>query len=87
MSTVCPKCHGTGFALTTDSGGIVTSTRCLCDQHNLGDKLLRSSGIPKRYAHCIFEHFDIQNDSHKKAHKLAREWVEAWPAVHNCCSG
>jgi DNA replication protein DnaC len=82
MPTVCPKCHGTGFALTTGADGVVTSARCLCDRAGLGERLLRSSGIPRRYAHCTFDHFDIHNASHKKALALAREWAEAWPAVH-----
>jgi DNA replication protein DnaC len=82
MATVCPKCHGTGFALTTAADGVVTSARCMCDREGLGERLLHSSGIPKRYAHCTFEHFDIQNDDQKKALALSREWVETWPAVH-----
>jgi DNA replication protein DnaC len=82
MNTVCPKCGGTGFTLTTGNDGVVTSARCSCDREGLGERLLHSSGIPKRYAHCTFEHFEIQNNSHSKALALAREWAEAWPAVH-----
>jgi DNA replication protein DnaC len=82
MNTQCPKCRGTGFALTTNADGVVSSTRCGCDQAGLGERLFRSAGIPKRYAHCTFEHFEMQNDSHRNALDLAREWVEAWPAVH-----
>jgi DNA replication protein DnaC len=82
MATVCPKCQGTGFALTTGADGVVTSARCMCDREGLGERLLHSSGIPKRYAHCLFEHFEVHNGSHKKALALSREWVETWPAVH-----
>jgi DNA replication protein DnaC len=82
MSTACPKCHGTGFALTTGEDGVVTSTRCLCGREGLGERLLRSSGIPKRYAHCTFEQFEIHDPSHEKALSVAREWAETWPAIH-----
>ena len=41
MSTVCPKCNGTGFELTTGDDGVVTSARCLCDRAGLSERLLR----------------------------------------------
>lgn len=80
MSADCPICNGTGFELTSDEHGVVTSVRCRCGLQDQGEKLLRSARIPKRYDHCTFEQFEGHHDSHRKALKVARNWVDGWPA-------
>ncbi len=82
MSAECPICHGTGFELSSDEQGVVTSAPCRCGQGERGEKLLRAARIPKRYDHCTFDHFEEHCASHGKALKTAREWIELWPAVH-----
>jgi DNA replication protein DnaC len=80
MSVDCPTCHGTGFELRSDERGVMTSVRCRCGLEHRGEKLLRSARIPKRYDHCTFEQFEGHHESHRKALKVAHNWVDGWPA-------
>jgi len=81
MPVDCPICRGTGFALTTQSTGVISAVRCACDREQLTTRLLSSSRIPKRYDHCSFDSFEIHDPSHDEALRTAREWCELWPAV------
>jgi DNA replication protein DnaC len=81
MPADCPNCQGTGFELRTGEGGVTTSVRCSCQGANQGERLLRATRIPKRYAHCDFAEFFPQHPSQESALRISREWVELWPAV------
>ena len=81
MADACSKCHGTGFAIRTDEAGVTSGSRCECDQGERQERLLRAASIPKRYDHCTFDEFNSFNDSHETALKLARGWVDLWPAT------
>jgi DNA replication protein DnaC len=83
MSVDCPTCHGTGFELISDERGVVTSVPCRCGEGERGERLLRSARIPKRYDHCTFEQYEEHHDSHKKAKKAARDWVDCWPVAED----
>jgi DNA replication protein DnaC len=81
MSADCPECQGTGYLLKTDERGVITARRCSCEESGDAEKLLRTARIPRRYAHCDFDRFYPLNKSHERALRLAREWVDLWPAV------
>ena len=85
MPTDCKICHGTGFELRSGKEGILSSVRCACGRSELGERLLRSARIPRRYDHCTFESFEIHDPTHQKGQQEAvaeaRNWVETWPAV------
>jgi DNA replication protein DnaC len=83
MADTCPKCHGTGFELRTDRSGVISSQACACQLEERGSRLLRASRIPKRYAHCDLDSFEVHDPSHATALRTAREWSELWPAVRN----
>jgi DNA replication protein DnaC len=87
MSADCPICQGTGFELSRDEHGVVTSVPCRCGEDERGEKLLRSARIPRRYDHCTFDQFEEHHESHKKAKKAARRWVDCWPAGDEDQSG
>jgi len=46
-----------------------------------GERLERNARIPRRYAHCSFDGFEIHDPSHDQALRAARDWFESWPAV------
>jgi DNA replication protein DnaC len=81
MADDCPHCHGTGFLLRTDDGGVRTAERCACGRSNVERRLLEAARIPRRYDHCCFEDFEIHDPSHEAARDAARDWVELWPAA------
>lgn len=85
MARECAVCHGTGYALHEDAGGVLTSVRCTCESERRGERLLTAAHIPERYAHCSFGgdeqrgSFEIHDPSHKSALTICRDWVEAFP--------
>lgn len=87
MSSDCTQCQGTGFRLRTDESGVVSSTRCECEQEHLGERLLQLARIPRRYAHCTFEAFELPpptdrtRASCEKAKNDCCNWVAAFPGV------
>jgi DNA replication protein DnaC len=81
VSAECPICQGTGFALKTGRGGVVSSLRCECSARERWERLIRSARIPSRYEHCTFDGFEVHDPSHDRALRRAREWVELYPAV------
>ena len=81
MPADCPNCQGTGFELRTDERGVTTSVRCSCEGADHGERLLRATRIPKRYAHCDFKEFFPQHPSQEAALRTFRDWAALWPAV------
>lgn len=83
MASLCPICHGTGFALRDRDDGITSAVPCDCGRPDRERWLLRSARIPRRYDHCCLDTFEDGHDpSLKPALRRAREWVQLWPAVH-----
>lgn len=82
MAESCESCNGVGFRLRIDDAGVRTATRCSC-RHGDSEARLKATRIPRRYAHCTLESFEVHDRSHPVALRAAREWVELWPAVKN----
>ena len=74
----CSVCNDTGWILKNSQGRIVAA-RCRCFEKRKGQILLREAEIPKRYANCSFKNFEIHNDSHKHAIKIAKQFVKNYP--------
>lgn len=82
----CPKCEGTGWK-PIESDGIRRVTRCDCAEAQHTGQLQARSRIPRRYAECAFENFDILKDrltgqpnNYLAAAKLnAQKFVEEYP--------
>ena len=81
MGDVCSHCHGSGFRLETDEGGVRVATRCCCTEPDVEGQLLHAARIPRRYDHCQLDNFEIHDPSHETARRAAHEWVDLWPAV------
>lgn len=76
----CSTCRGTGFELRANEDGLLVSSRCRCVREDRDERRLAGARIPRRYDHCTFEQFEFHDPSQERAHRLARQWVEAWPA-------
>jgi DNA replication protein DnaC len=79
MCPDCPVCHGTGFATRTGDNGVVSATACACAGDDRAERLRAAAQIPRRYAHCTLESFEIHDPSHEAARRLVEEWIELWP--------
>src|SRR5512147_1971874 len=79
MSEPCPTCHGTGFEVRTDDGGVTTASRCACSFRERGAQLVRAARIPRRYEHCRFDSFSPYEPTLHAPLGVAREWFERWP--------
>jgi len=88
MAESCDQCQGTGFRLEQGEGGVVSSRRCPCDGDRRSERLLDAARIPRRYD-CSFtgddstREFEIHHPSHEAALRLARSWVDLFPAVEH----
>jgi DNA replication protein DnaC len=61
------------------------ATRCDCEREIRVRHLLELAGIPPRYVHCTLEEFDLEhyagaNESLRRAHWMAQNFVENYPA-------
>lgn len=83
MRADCPICQGTGFQLHSGPRGIESARPCACREEPSGERLLQAARIPRRYDHCTLDDFEIHDPSHEVSRKLAREWVELWPATRH----
>jgi len=78
IETLCPECQGTGWILQeTDSG--VVAKRCKCFHERKNQILFEEANIPRRYQDCTFKNFEIHNDSHRDALKIAKKFVKNYP--------
>jgi DNA replication protein DnaC len=83
MSDVGPSCSGTGFEIRRREDGVATAGRCACDRPRQEELRLQSARVPRRYDHCGLDNFEVHDPSQEAALRLARDWVELWPAVRH----
>lgn len=61
----CPQCGGTGWRSTRIMGHRNPEAReavlCDCTEENRDERLMAAARIPKRYQHCDFENFEVDN--------------------------
>jgi DNA replication protein DnaC len=74
----CEYCQGTGWQID-DIEGRHVAKRCKCFLDRQVDILLEQANIPRRYAQCTFENFEIHNDSHRHALKISKQFVKNYP--------
>ncbi len=81
-TTVCGVCGGAGWVLE-DAGGSKVAKRCTCFGDRRKHALVEQANIPRRYQHCRFDNFAVQDgeykDEHKDALKLSKKFVENYP--------
>jgi len=75
---VCQQCGGTGWREIA-SGGERRVVRCECFVKVQTQRLIRSSGIPARYARCDFSSYQTENTTALEAAKIT---VEKWAAQY-----
>jgi DNA replication protein DnaC len=74
----CEICQGTGWLIDEIDGRSVAK-RCKCFLARQTDILLEQANIPRRYAPCTFDNFEIHNDSHRHALKISKQFVKNYP--------
>ncbi len=61
----CPHCGGTGWRTAQIIGhrnpNVREAVLCDCTEENRGERLMNAARIPKRYQHCDFENFEVDN--------------------------
>lgn len=75
---ICPECQGTGWVLEESGSGSVAK-RCKCYKEKQVQILLDQANIPRRYRSCSFSNFEIHDESHRHAIKIAKKFVENFP--------
>ena len=76
----CDVCHDTQWT-TEIVDGVEVARRCDCWRDALAAQQLAHARIPRRYLHCELANFEQTVDSLREAHRRARVFVEAYPAV------
>jgi len=76
----CEQCHDS-FWLTEVVDGVERVRRCDCWRQSLAERQLAQARIPRRYQHCQLTNFEQTVDSLREAHRRARAFVDAFPAV------
>ncbi len=61
--------------------GVSRVRRCSCWRQSIAEHQLTHARIPRRYQHCELRNFEQTVDSLREAHRRARAFVEAFPAV------
>lgn len=79
VNEICLVCQGTGFEVRRRDDGIAVAVRCACGFAQRGEELVRAARIPRRYAHCGLDNFELHEPALEAALVIAREWVERWP--------
>lgn len=74
----CPVCEGMGWVLDNTKDG-PRAKRCSCYGERRVQALQTQAGIPKRYQNCTLSNFEVHNDSHRDALKIARQFVKNYP--------
>lgn len=77
--TICPRCQGTGWVLVENASG-TSARRCKCFDEHRNQVLVEQANIPRRYRDCTFKNFEVHNDSHRDALKIATKFIKNYPA-------
>jgi len=77
-TTVCPKCHGTGWD-RVERDGVSGVVRCDCIKSSRVDRLLANANIPLRYEHCELDNFDRWNQTTEIARIQSEKFVSEYP--------
>ncbi|MBD3305616.1 AAA family ATPase [candidate division KSB3 bacterium] len=83
MVEECPICRGTRWKIKRHNGREVVE-RCDCVQAQKKHHLLEQARIPKRYAECSLQNFELDNspdESKRQAKRAVEYFVRAYPAV------
>lgn len=59
--------------------GVQRAQRCECWRGGAAQRRLDAARIPRRYAECSLENFDVQNASLRRAKTIAEEFVADYP--------
>jgi DNA replication protein DnaC len=74
----CALCENTGWVVREHEGRRVAA-RCSCYETRKNVALLERAKIPKRYQNCTLANYEVHNDSHRDALKIARQFVKNYP--------
>lgn len=76
----CEQCHDS-YWMSEVVDGVERVRRCDCWRQSIAGHQLTHSRIPRRYQHCQLSNFEQTVDSLREAHRRARAFVDAFPAV------
>ena len=76
----CERCHDS-YWVSEVVDGVERVRRCDCWRQSIAGHQLTHSRIPRRYQHCQLSNFEQTVDSLREAHRRARAFVDAFPAV------
>jgi DNA replication protein DnaC len=75
----CEICHGTRWK-SVEVDGVERLTRCDCWRELVVDRFLAQARIPPKFARAELNSFKPDTDSQRDALRLAKKFVEAFPA-------
>jgi DNA replication protein DnaC len=85
MTSVCPRCDGSGARVISLPSGASKIETCECQLEQRVARLLERASIPARYEHCSLESYDASfhgaDRSLAGAYLMARRFVDAYPAT------
>ncbi|MBM3311216.1 MAG: hypothetical protein FJY80_06885 [Candidatus Aminicenantes bacterium] len=76
--SLCPDCGDTGWAVV-EAGGRRLARRCACHGAKRAAALLDRARIPRRYRTCTLANFEVHNESHRDALKIAGQFIKNYP--------
>ncbi len=76
---ICEMCHGSRWKSVTVNG-VERMTRCDCWRALVSEKSLTDSRVPSKFAKAELATYKPDTDSQRDALRLARKFVEAFPA-------
>lgn len=85
MPEVCPICEGSGMHVVQEDGRQFVQP-CECRIADRAGKMLTRARIPKRYAECTLDNYDLfpgASRSLASAHRSAKKFVESYPLGNN----
>jgi DNA replication protein DnaC len=85
MTSVCPRCDGSGARVISLPSGASKIETCECQLEQRVARLLERASIPARYEHCSLESYDASfhgaDRSLAGAYLMARRFVDGYPAT------
>ena len=86
MADVCVLCDGSGMRVMQRENGEQYVQACECRLADRAAKMLTRARIPRRYADCALDNYDLfpgANRTLAAAHRTARKFVENYPLGNN----